>query len=56
MTRPEPTLYGNCESWGFIVGKNQTSTASAMAVTVLYRGQVLLGLDPLASKTRQTLA
>jgi len=21
MTRPEPTLYGNCESWSFIVGK-----------------------------------
>ena len=21
MTRPEPTIYGNCDSWGFIVGK-----------------------------------
>jgi hypothetical protein len=21
MTRPEPTIYGNCESWNFIVGK-----------------------------------
>jgi hypothetical protein len=21
MTRPEPTIYGNCESWDFIVGK-----------------------------------
>jgi len=56
MTRPEPTLYGNCESWGFIVGKNQTSTTSATAVAGLYKGQVLLGLDPLTGKTRQTLA
>ena len=22
MTRPEPTIYGNCDSWDFIVGKN----------------------------------
>ena len=21
MTRPEPTIYGNCDSWDFIVGK-----------------------------------
>ena len=21
MTRPEPTIYGNCDSWKFIVGK-----------------------------------
>jgi len=21
VTRPEPTIYGNCESWNFIVGK-----------------------------------
>lgn len=21
MTRPEPTIYGNCDSWNFIVGK-----------------------------------
>ena len=21
MTRPEPTIYGNCDSWRFIVGK-----------------------------------
>ena len=21
MTRPEPTIYGNCDSWEFIVGK-----------------------------------
>jgi len=22
MTRPEPTIIGNCEGWNFIVGKN----------------------------------
>jgi hypothetical protein len=21
MTRPEPTIFGNCDGWGFIVGK-----------------------------------
>jgi hypothetical protein len=21
VTRPEPTIYGNCDSWSFIVGK-----------------------------------
>jgi len=21
VTRPEPTVFGNCESWNFIVGK-----------------------------------
>jgi hypothetical protein len=21
VTRPEPTIYGNCDSWDFIVGK-----------------------------------
>ncbi len=21
MTRPQPTIYGNCDSWNFIVGK-----------------------------------
>ena len=21
MTRPEPTIYGNCDSWNFIVGR-----------------------------------
>jgi hypothetical protein len=21
MTRPKPTIYGNCDSWSFIVGK-----------------------------------
>ena len=21
VTRPEPTIYGNCDSWNFIVGK-----------------------------------
>ncbi len=22
MTRPEPTIYGNCDSWDLIVGRN----------------------------------
>jgi hypothetical protein len=21
VTRPKPTIYGNCDSWSFIVGK-----------------------------------
>ena len=23
VTRPEPTIYGNCDSWSFIVGKTR---------------------------------
>jgi hypothetical protein len=23
LTRPEPTIFGNCEGWKFIVGKKQ---------------------------------
>ena len=23
MTRPQPTIYGNCDSWAFIVGKKR---------------------------------
>ena len=23
VTRPQPTLYGNCDSWSFIVGRNR---------------------------------
>ncbi|MBK9575202.1 MAG: hypothetical protein IPO43_22215 [Rhodoferax sp.] len=25
LTRPEPTIFGNCDSWNFIVGKKGTA-------------------------------
>jgi len=25
LTRPEPTIFGNCDSWSFIVGKKGTA-------------------------------
>jgi hypothetical protein len=28
MTRPQPTIYGNCDSWDFIVGKNTLAEPS----------------------------
>jgi hypothetical protein len=28
MTRPQPTIYGNCDSWDFIVGKNAPAELS----------------------------
>jgi hypothetical protein len=31
VTRPKPTIYGNCDSWNFIVGK--TRRAYSLAVT-----------------------
>jgi hypothetical protein len=31
VTRPEPTIYGNCDSWNFIVGK--TGRAYSRKVT-----------------------
>jgi hypothetical protein len=31
VTRPEPTIYGNCDSWNFIVGK--TGRAYSRQVT-----------------------
>jgi hypothetical protein len=31
VTRPEPTIYGNCDSWSFIVGK--TGRAYSRQVT-----------------------
>jgi len=27
MTRPEPTIYGNCDSWDFIVGRKPAEVA-----------------------------
>jgi len=31
VTRPEPTIYGNCDSWDFIVGKLPRSNSPATA-------------------------
>jgi hypothetical protein len=30
-TRPEPTIYGNCDSWNFIVGKKPGAHILKMA-------------------------
>ena len=33
MTRPEPTIYGNCDSWEFIVGKKTLGQSPYNPVT-----------------------
>ncbi len=30
-TRPEPTIYGNCDSWNFIVGKKAVAYSLTLA-------------------------
>jgi hypothetical protein len=30
-TRPEPTIYGNCDSWSFIVGKIPRPSTGGLA-------------------------
>ena len=32
MTRPEPTIYGNCDSWDFIVGKKLKTVSPHQAL------------------------
>jgi hypothetical protein len=32
MTRPEPTIYGNCDSWNFIVGKKSKTVSPHKAL------------------------
>jgi hypothetical protein len=34
VTRPEPTINGNCDSWGFIVGKKPLWHTLATAISV----------------------
>ena len=31
MTRPEPTIYGNCDSWEFIVGRKPVEVVPQIA-------------------------
>lgn len=31
VTRPEPTIYGNCDSWSFIVGKTRRAYSLEVA-------------------------
>ena len=38
MTRPEPTIYGNCDSWNFIVGKKPVMNHPAIAMSLLKTG------------------
>ena len=33
MTRPEPTIIGNCDSWEFIVGKKARKPRSLAGIT-----------------------
>jgi hypothetical protein len=30
-TRPEPTIYGNCDSWSFIVGKKDSAYSAKIS-------------------------
>jgi hypothetical protein len=32
QTRPKPTIYGNCDSWSFIVGKKPGAYSPATSV------------------------
>jgi hypothetical protein len=34
-TRPEPTIYGNCDSWNFIVGKKACAYSAQNAKEVM---------------------
>ncbi len=37
MTRPEPTIYGNCERWNFIVGKKPEANCLEIAIFMSLR-------------------
>ena len=37
MTRPEPTIYGNCEGWNFIVGKKPEANSLKIAISLSLR-------------------
>ena len=37
MTRPEPTIYGNCEGWNFIVGKKPEANRPKMPISLSLR-------------------
>ena len=36
-TRPEPTIYGNCDSWNFIVGKKPWAHTPEIALSQTLR-------------------
>jgi hypothetical protein len=38
LTRPEPTINGNCDSWGFILGKKAASPNPQRPVDHLLSG------------------
>jgi hypothetical protein len=43
VTRPKPTIYGNCDSWDFIVGKKACTYSPETARTrSLQRGNSIL--------------
>ena len=37
MTRPEPTIYGNCEGWIFIVGKKPEANRPKIPICLSLR-------------------
>jgi hypothetical protein len=52
VTRPEPTIYGNCDSWSFIVGKKpraysrtggQTRSLQASNINLIHNLSTILG-------------
>ncbi|MCJ0764297.1 hypothetical protein [Variovorax terrae] len=41
VTRPKPTIYGNCDSWSFIVGKKARQySAEIGSLVLLQRGNM----------------
>jgi hypothetical protein len=39
VTRPKPTIYGNCDSWNFIVGKKPRAYSRALGHQVPLQGR-----------------
>jgi len=42
MTRPEPTIYGNCDSWDFIVGRKPAAGILKEAATRSFKVKVTI--------------
>jgi hypothetical protein len=38
-TRPEPTIYGNCDSWNFIVGKKPCAYSPKISIQRSLQGR-----------------
>ena len=53
MTRPEPTIYGNCDSWGFIVGKKSKTVSPHKALGLTLRPSYTYFIHSLSTESWQ---